>query len=196
MAGSLVALAVSGQHSGPKMEPIPYFADVAFPDFEGVSQTAAPVDASILDGRVTIVDFFFTHCPAICPEMSSRMMEQAEALKDSNVKFLSISIDPEHDTPEVMAEFAERYDAKPKQWTFVRTPKETLDQVALTIGFAVQESDEQIQVGPDEVMQNLIHPIDIFLIGPDRKIYGRYYFRSEEDLSKLSADAKRLLAQR
>ena len=61
-----------------RLEPLPFFDDAAFPDFEGVSQSNRPVDASMLDGQVTVVDFFFTHCPLVCPLMTSRWIVHGE----------------------------------------------------------------------------------------------------------------------
>lgn len=197
IVSSFGALVLSSRPAPEQMQPLPFFDDAVFPDFEGVSQSNRPVDASMLDGQVTIVDFFFTHCPLVCPMMTSRMMEQAQKLSDTDVQFLSISVDPEHDTPEVMSEFAERYDADEDQWTFAQTPIENVLHIGDVVGFTVHRDEAtQVPISPDETMANIIHPVSILLIGPDRKVYGRYHYKSPEDLDELTRDAKRLLEQR
>lgn len=179
------------------MTPLPYFEGVTVPDFEGVTQSNAPIDATMLDGQVTVVDFFFTHCPLVCPLMSTRMMEQAEKLAGTDVQFLSVSVDPENDTPEVMAEFSSRYDADESQWKFVQAPMEQVLNIGDAVGFTVTRDESmQVPLSPDETMANIIHPVTILLIGPDRKVYGRYHYKSDEDLDQLTRDARRLLGQR
>ena len=193
--GSLAAMTLRHDRQGrPTLEPDPAFAGIGFPSFAGVNQASSPTDATLLDGQVTIVDFMFTHCPLVCPEMSTRMMELNNTLVGSDVKFLSISVDPEHDTPEALAEFADRYQANPKRWTFVRTSPEDLDHVARTLGFALQEGgDVEIPLASGGTMANIIHPTEMFLVGPDRTIYGRYFYKSEDDLAQIVDDARTLL---
>lgn len=209
VAGVLIVASVAGlmltgeprdgavaQPARADLQPLDYFGDITFPAFEGVSQTSAAITDDILDGQVTVVDFFFTHCPLICPVMTSRMMEQAEKLAGTNVRFLSISVDPEHDTPAVIAEFAARYSADPDQWTFVRVPPEDVASIADTLGFMVRKNaNDQIPVSQDKTMDNIIHPVSMLLIGPDRRIYGRYHYNFPEEMDQLTTDARRLAQQ-
>lgn len=197
IVSSFGAMVLTSRPEPERLEPLPFFEDVTIPDFEGESQSGKPVDASMLDGQVTIVDFFFTHCPLVCPLMSTKMMEQADALKGTDVQLLSVSVDPDNDTPEVMAEFASRYNANEDQWTFARAPIDQVLEIGEAMGFTLQrDASLQVPVSPTETMDNIIHPVSILLIGPDRKVYGRYHYKSPEDLAQLTIDARRLLGQR
>jgi protein SCO1/2 len=113
--------------------PMPHIASLpamAFTAHDGSTVTRAD-----FDGRVTVVDFIFTRCVTSCPRLSERMAEARKAL-DSDVRagqlrFLSISVDPEHDTPEVLATFAARYGADAPAWRFATGPVEDLERVVV-----------------------------------------------------------------
>lgn len=70
--------------------------------------------------RIWVVDFIYTTCQAACPRMSREMTKVQEAMKDDpGVRLLSISVDPQHDTPQVLKAFGERYRADFTRWSFL-----------------------------------------------------------------------------
>ena len=78
-----------------------------------------------LRGHPTIVDFVFTRCDTICPVVSARMARMQDKLLDrraESVKLLSITVDPAHDTPEKLADYALKFGARPDKWRFVTGP--------------------------------------------------------------------------
>jgi protein SCO1/2 len=82
-----------------------------------------------LRGHPTIIDFVFTRCDTICPVVSARMAQMQARLADrkaESIKLVSISVDPAHDTPEKLAEYAKKFGAKPEKWRFLTGP---LDKV-------------------------------------------------------------------
>ena len=84
------------------------------PEFRFTTQEGKTLTRDDLKGKVWVVDFFFTRCPGPCPVMSSRMAEISRALrKTKDVRLVSVSIDPTHDTPAVLAEYAARMNAHP-----------------------------------------------------------------------------------
>ena len=89
------------------------------PDFALVDQFDNPVNMSQFKGKVVVITFIFTHCPDICPAVTYQMKKLSEELGDDyneSVVFLSVTVDPERDTPEKLASFASTYDAS---WQFL-----------------------------------------------------------------------------
>ena len=99
------------------------------PDFHFTTQNRKEFSRADLLGKVWVADFFFTRCPGPCPIMSARMAEiSRELTKADDVRLVSVSIDPEHDTPEVLADYAARLQADPKRWIFLTGPKSEIEQ--------------------------------------------------------------------
>lgn len=99
------------------------------PDFHFISQEGKPFSRADVLGKACIMDFIFTHCPGPCPIMTARMAEISKELtKAKDVLLISVTIDPEHDTPEVLDIYARHYQADPKHWIFLTgLPKEIQD---------------------------------------------------------------------
>jgi protein SCO1 len=79
-----------------------------------------------LADRVAIASFIFTRCPLSCPRISSIMQGLQGRLAGSGVQLVSFSVDPEHDTPEVLRAYAERFGAAPDRWWFLTGPKSVI----------------------------------------------------------------------
>ena len=90
-----------------------------------------PFGTGQLQGRVWIADFFFTNCPGPCPRMSTLMSEIQRKTKDiGELRIVSITVDPERDTPEAMKAYGARYGAIDGRWHFLTGPQETLNRIA------------------------------------------------------------------
>ena len=80
-----------------------------------------------LTGKVWVADFIFTTCTMACPVMTGNMNLIHKAFKnDDQVRIVSISVYPEYDTPEVLKEYASRYDANTDRWHFLTGPEDCL----------------------------------------------------------------------
>lgn len=93
-----------------------------------VDHNGEPFGSEQLEGKVWVADFFFTRCPSVCPELTRKMKEVQTSLRrvDDNVHYVSFSVDPKHDTPEVLRAYAKKMDIDTKDWTLVTGD---LDQV-------------------------------------------------------------------
>lgn len=92
-----------------------------------------PFTRKLLDGSVWVIDFIYTNCPAACPRMTSKMHRIAEQVQgDDNVGLLSISVDPDRDTPPVLTQFAQRYGGPTPQWHFLTGKPSTVHLLAYT----------------------------------------------------------------
>ena len=99
------------------------------PDFHFATQDGKTLTRQDLLGKVWVIDFFFTRCPGPCPMMSSRLAEISKELKKAkDVRLVSLSIDPEHDTPAVLNEYAAKVGADPDRWIFLTGPKNQVEE--------------------------------------------------------------------
>jgi protein SCO1 len=100
------------------------------PPFQLTSQTGEAFERKALDGHVWVADFIFTTCPGPCPRMSSQMHQIQTATADTpDLKLVSFTVDPAHDTPEVLAAYGKHFLAQPGRWYFLTGPQARLDEI-------------------------------------------------------------------
>lgn len=169
-----------------------HLTGLAIPPFTMTDQDGKEQTQAILDGRVTVVTFIFTHCPFACPMMTAAMHEVAAALTDTPVRFLSISVDPTRDTPRRLAQYAQNNAIDTTRWTLLTGTQATIDAVLKeALGFALQPDPAQKITLPDGTqMDNIIHPTKLLLVGPDRKVLGFYESARPEDTPLLARRAR------
>jgi len=114
----------------------------AVPDFSLVDQNGQTVTNADLRGKIWIADFIFTRCKGPCPLMTARMLEMQKALtKTPEVKLVSVTVDPEYDTPEVLKAYAEANFADPERWKFLTGDKAVIEKL-VTEGFMQHLAEE------------------------------------------------------
>ncbi|GAB3653900.1 SCO family protein [Echinicola sediminis] len=157
------------------------------PEFTFVAQDSSQVGKAEMEGKITIVDFFFTSCPSICPVMSLEMERIQDAFRaEPEVQLFSISIDPEYDTPEVLSAYAERHGAKEDKWFFLNGQKEAVYDLA-RCGFVLPTIDGK------GVPEDFIHSDKLALIDSEGRIRGYYSGTNREDVDRLILETKILL---
>ena len=112
----------------------------AAPDFSLTSQDGTEVTLADLRGKVVAVAFIYTWCPDVCPMLTDKMARVQDQLGQdfgSKVAFVSITVDPERDTPEVLKEYAEAFDADRAGWSFLTGKPAAVREVARRYGVAV-----------------------------------------------------------
>lgn len=165
---------------------------LAVPEFTLTNHDGEPVTERILEGRITVVDFMFTNCPLVCPGMTGAMRGLTDRLKNTGVRFVSFSVDPERDTPERLREYAALYEADLARWTFLTGDRATVQRI-LESGLMFAMSDDpsmQIPLQDGSTMANIVHPSRLVLIGPERQVLGMYDFSDPQALDNLAAKAK------
>jgi protein SCO1/2 len=114
------------------------------PAFTLTDQRGQPFGSRELAGKVWVADFIFTSCQAACPLLSERMAEVGKRARHLGPDFhlVSISVDPERDTPERLAAYAARYGANPIAWSFLTGPEQAI-QATVVDGFKVGAGKER-----------------------------------------------------
>ncbi len=179
----LLIAAVPGCRSA--REPLPVIATIDIP-YSFTDQVNQPVHQEMFDGKIYVADFFFTTCPTICPIMKSQMLRVYEKFNDNDqVVLLSHSIDPEHDTVEVLYEYASRLEIDAHRWHLVTGKKEEIYDTAFRYGLAAME-DEKAPGG-------FIHSGSFTLVDRQGRIRGYYQGTDEDEVNDLIKDIRRLL---
>jgi protein SCO1/2 len=144
-----------------------------------------------LRGKVAIASFIFTRCPTVCPVVSMKMQRLAERLRgESRVVLLSFSVDPEHDTPAVLAKFAARFGADPTRWKFLTGPAGAIrSAVEGSLKIAMDRQGVLADGAPD-----IVHGTHLVLIDGSLRIRGYYDYSEPARIDDLARDARALAA--
>ncbi|MBY0375975.1 MAG: SCO family protein [Bryobacteraceae bacterium] len=176
----LLSLALLAASCGRREPSLPVYQTV--PAFSLTDQSGERFSRDRLQGRVWIADFIFTRCPGPCLRMSARMKQLAKSLPPE-AGLVSFTIDPDYDTPEVLARYAKRYQADPARWTFLTGSKQDLNRLSL-------DTFKLGEISPDQS-----HSTRFVLI--DQQMRHRAYYDSTESdmVERITADVRALLGQ-
>ena len=185
LAAAAVAAATSGVLAwrSAAAPPLPVLA--ALPPFELVAHTGLPFGSRELAGRPWIADFIFTRCAGVCPAMTARMVQLRKQLPPE-VTFVSFSVDPAGDTPEVLARYARDFRADPP-WFFVTGPQRALYALS-TDGFKLEAFEVppgQREAGGDGPF---LHSSKFVLVDGRQRVRGYYDSGDEAAVARLRAD--------
>ncbi len=157
------------------------------PEFVFTNQEGKTVGRAEMEGKITIVDFFFTSCPSICPVMSKEMERVNDMFRDeSRIQIMSISIDPEYDTPAILKEYADEHHAIPGKWHFLSGPKDETYRLA-RCGFVIPTIDG------NGVPDDFVHTDKFILVDELGRIRGYYSGTNREEVDLLMLETKVLL---
>jgi protein SCO1/2 len=155
------------------------------PDFSLTDQRGASLALADLRGKIWVADFIFTSCVTICPPMTDEMSKLQEEFSTEDVYFVSFSVDPERDTPEVLSRYAGRYGADHKSWSFLTGEKEAIYQLAHR-GFNLAAGHQGSEI---------LHSTRFVLIDKQGQVRGYYDSRSKANLQQLRRDIGALLRE-
>ena len=156
-----------------------------------INQLGKKVTLDSLRGKILVVNFFFSRCPTICPEMAQRMKRLQSSFINSNdsiVQFISISIDPEHDSVPQLRKFANRYTANHDSWWFVTGDKKEIYDFAF--------NELKASIADTNVDTAFIHTENFFLLDRNRVVRGWYNAFDTVKQAKLVGDIPLLMLEK
>jgi protein SCO1/2 len=156
------------------------------PDFALTDQTDRTVTLGDLKGRVWIADFIFTNCAGTCPMMTDKMRRLQEKLP-AGIRMVSITVDPARDTTKALAAYAAEHGATRDRWLFLTGEKQALYDLCIR-GFKLPLDESS-----GNVAEPIAHSTRFVLVDRQGEIRGYYNATEEEDLNRLTNDAKTLL---
>lgn len=161
------------------------------PAFELDNQLGETVTDADLRGHPWVANFIFTRCPSVCPLLTAKFQNFQRRVDDlEGVRFVSFSVDPEHDTPEVLAEYAAKYEADPAHWWFLTGSMDALQQ-AVVKGFKIYIGEREPSES-DPTIFDIAHGEHFVLVDSQGRIVA-YHDASSEGLRELERDLRALV---
>ncbi len=158
------------------------------PSFNLFNQYGAQITEENLNDKVTVVDFFFTVCPGICPKMTDNMLLVQDAfLKESDVQMLSYSVTPDYDSVAVLKEYADLKGIEKEKWHLLTGDRSVIYDLGRNHYFI--EEDLGLEKDPED----FIHTENFVLIDQNRRIRGIYNGLNKSSVQQLIADVKTLM---
>jgi protein SCO1/2 len=158
------------------------------PEFAMTTQSGEPFTRDDLLGHITVMDFFFTNCPAICPALSRSMKNIQDAVGDKGVRLVSVSVDPKNDTEAILRAHAQELGADPAVWTFLRADDfeqvRVLSEDGLKLGLSLDDS-RQIKTRLGDDMPWIDHSGKLLLLDSEARVIGLYSGLDERDVARL-----------
>ncbi|MCA0234588.1 MAG: SCO family protein [Bacteroidetes bacterium] len=160
------------------------------PDFAFRSQYGDTITAQNFKDKIYVADFFFVTCPTICPVMKKNMLKVYDEFKGNpDVGILSHSIDPAHDTVEVLKKYADDLGIKGRTWLFVTGSREKIYDIGEKHYLVTAHADDKEPGG-------YIHSGAFVLIDKQKHIRGMYDGTNEKEVRELIDDMKVLLKEK
>jgi protein SCO1/2 len=157
---------------------------------EFTNQFGKRVSLADLKGKIIVLDFFFTRCPSICPRLAKAMkrLQNSFTNNDSIVQFVSISVDPDHDSVPELRKWAERFDVNPDSWWVLTGNRDSIYH------FAINEI--KANIADVSVDTSFVHTEDFFLLDKERIIRGWYNGLDTVAQKKLVRDIPLLMLEK
>ncbi len=163
------------------------------PEFDLIDQTAGTFGSRHLRGKTWVANFIFTRCTATCPAQTTKMGEFQEQVRGSplweDIRFISFTVDPEHDTPQVLNKYAKNANADVQHWKFLTGQRETIWELSRD-GFKLPVSENT----DDETI--IAHSSKVILIDPYLRIRGIYEMTTKQGLARLHHDFNQVLTEK
>jgi protein SCO1/2 len=193
---AIVSFVASGIWRGHQNQPQPVYGETQphrldkfyeVPDFNLVNQDGKPFTRKDVAGKVWIADLIFTQCAGACPKMTAEMAGLQKELANTPVQFVSISVDPAHDTPAMLKQYAKNIDADEKTWTFATGEPPQIFGLAAAMKVSATPADPQNQI---------MHAEKFILVDAQGWIRGYYFYKDPQKRAELLEDARKLALAR
>jgi protein SCO1/2 len=138
------------------------------PDFALTDQAGGPFARADLDGKAVLMDFIYTNCPGPCPILSRNLVTVQKSLApelQERVWFVSVTLDPETDTPEVLRAYAKKHGMDLSNWSLLTGDTPNVDEVVKSYGVGSVRAADGVTID---------HRVATFLIDPKGRIARRY----------------------
>lgn len=158
-------------------------------DFSFTTQDKETLSLKDLKGEWWIADFMFTNCTTVCLPMTSNMSKLQDKMKEEKLdaQLISFSVDPEHDTPKVLKEYAASYQADLSNWSFLTGYDfQTIKELSI-------KSFQSLLEKPPEGTDQVTHGTSFLLVNPEGEVIKRYSGVDSKSIDKIMSDLKIVL---
>ena len=178
-----ISLLLKEEHKNSELKDLPIYGNKDFestidkdtlyhkiPDWSFENQNSQTISSQQLDNKVKLVDFFFTSCPTICPQMTLNMRKIQSSLKKNcitDIELLSFTVDPIKDTSEKLLEYANSYNVDSTNWNMLTGDQATIYDLGVN-GFLVPNQEDALAPG------GFLHSEKLILLDQFNRIRGYY----------------------
>lgn len=156
------------------------------PEWTFTDQNNEELSSQQLDDKIQVLNFFFTSCPTVCPAMNRNVQKvQQVHINNKNLRFVSISVDPERDVPKRLKEYEDNFSLNKQQWHFLTGKKDSIYLMARK-GYNLSATDA------DGGSQNILHSQQVLLIDQNQQIRGIYDGTESKEMADLAKDITKL----
>jgi protein SCO1 len=161
--------------------------------FSFVDQEGKVITNADVQGKVYVVEYFFTTCKGICPKLNENLAKVYQAYRgNKDIRFLSHTVDPKHDTVQALKAYSQRFEADPNQWYFLTGDKQKLYNMA-RYSYLISAQDDTAGVSIDK---DFIHDNHYVLVDRDGRVRGFYDGLKTDEVNKLIGDINTLLREK
>ena len=159
-------------------------------DFTLTERSGKTITKKDLLGKPWVACFVFTRCAGPCPRVSGQFYQLQKDLKDLDFRLVTITVDPNHDTPEVLSQYAELMGADPEKWLFLTgDQKEIFHLIEKSFLMPVEEN-----VGPARKPGfEVIHTTNVMLVGPDGRVLQKFNAVNDAEMAELRREVRKLV---
>ena len=155
-------------------------------DFQLINQDGQLKSTADWNDKIVVADFFFTHCPTVCPKMTKSLIRIQEAFKtDAEILISSFTVDPERDSSAQLKKYARQYNVDTRNWNLLTGDKKEIYKLARNSFMLVATDGDG---GPED----FIHSENLVLVDKQKRIRGYYDGTSDKEVNQLISDIKKL----
>ena len=188
-AAGMAWLVINSESREQAEPPLPPLVDI--PSFNLIDQRGEPFGSDDLQGKVWIASFTFTRCRGICPKMNASMAQVRDRLQNhprwADIRLVGFSVDPEHDTPEILSAYGKLWNADPDHWKLLTGEKDTIWTLCEQ-GFKLPVEDT-----PEDQAMPILHSDRFVLVDANLQARGYYSGLDKTELELLLLDIETVL---
>lgn len=149
------------------------------------NQAGERISSEFVNDKIYIADFFFSHCPSICPEMLVSLKKVQAELSDIDLEIISFTVDPKNDNVERLKWYAEKNEINTANWNFLTGVQQDIYELGVN-GFLVPNQEDALAPG------GFLHSEKFILIDKHSRIRGWYDGTVDAEMKQLVTDARKL----
>jgi protein SCO1/2 len=190
----IVGAFVHSKLNGIQGPPLPIITK-GLPSFTLTNQSGQVVTQKDLESDIHLVDIIFTRCAGPCPKMTRHMADlQSKLSPKLPIKFLTVTTDPDYDSPAIVKRYGEKFGADFQRWTFLTGSKEEIKRFARDgLLLVSEEKSPEQQTTPEDLF---IHATVFILLDKHGRVRGQFDSTEDDFMPKLTRAVKQLSAEK
>ena len=172
------------------MPPPPVWSPEGLHDFTFTERSGKTITKQDLLGQPWVIGFVFTRCAGPCPQVMGQMRKLQDALPDTKFRLVTLTVDPEYDTPERLQQFADFFGADPDKWLLLTGDDK--NAIYRMIGEEFKLPVEEVTGADRKPGYEFLHSTNLMLVDKQGVVQGKFNALRPEEMAKLRREVERL----